>query len=222
VQLVFPDVCIACGEKLRIQENYLCLKCLHDLPRTRFHLVRNNKAEQMFWGKIPVEKAVSFFYYRKGSRFQKIIHHIKYKGLKEAGLELGRQFGFELAESKRFVSVDLLIPVPLHPQKRKKRGFNQSEWIARGLSLALNKPVSTGNVQRTLFTESQTMKTRYERWQNVAHIFKVQDPEPFMDKHILLVDDVLTTGATLEACALALVEIPGIKISIATLGFADY
>lgn len=198
------------------------MKCLHDIPRTRFHLSSENKVEQLFWGRVNIEKATSYFFFRKGSRYQKLIHFLKYKGLKEIGFEIGKHFGFEMAESGYFSDVDMIIPVPLHPKKLKKRGYNQSEWIAKGFAFGLNRPVNTDILHRIVFTSTQTRKTRFERWKNVEGIFEVTEPDKFYNKHILLVDDVITTGSTLEACAFSMQKIPGIKISVASLGYADY
>jgi len=222
VQLFFPEICITCNDKLVSQEKYICLKCLHDIPRTGFHKSSGNKVEQLFWGRVKIENATSFFYFRKGSRYQKLIHFLKYKGLKELGQEIGRHYGFELSENKEFSKLDIIIPVPLHPKKLKKRGFNQSEWIAKGISIGLGKPVNSNCLYRIVFTSTQTQKTRFERWKNVEGIFEVKMPELLKNKYILLVDDVITTGSTLEACAIALLKVPGIKISIATLAYADY
>jgi len=220
--LFYPQLCITCGERLISQEEYICLKCWFDLPVGRFENERENKVAQLFWGRVQIETATSYFHYRKGSRYQKLIHFIKYKGLKELGLIAGKRFGHTLAESDHFSSIDGIVPVPLHPKKRKKRGFNQSEWIARGIAEGLNKPVLLNNLYRKIFTPTQTRKNRFERWQNVEGIFGVNNPEEFENRHVLLVDDVVTTGSTLEACACELLKIPGTKVSIATLAFANF
>jgi ComF family protein len=220
--LFYPQLCIACGDRLISQEQYLCMKCWFDLPVSRFEKENENKVAQLFWGRVQIEHATSYFHYRKGSRYQKLIHFIKYKGLKELGMETGRRFGIMLAETENFTQVDKIVPVPLHPKKQKKRGFNQSEWIARGIAAGLNKPMSENNLYRKIFTSTQTRKNRFERWENVEGIFGVKNPVEFENRHVLLVDDVVTTGSTLEACACELLKIPGIKVSIATLAFADF
>jgi len=204
------------------QEKYICLKCLFDLPRTNFHSIHGNKVEQQLWGKVQIEHATSYFYFRKGSRYQKLIHYLKYKGLKELGEEVGKHFGFDLCESPDFSEIDVIIPVPLHPRKFRKRGYNQSEWIAKGLGFALNKPVDSNNLVRKVHTSTQTQKSRFDRWKNVEGIFEVQQPEMLHNKHVLLVDDVMTTGSTIEACSVALLKVSGLKISVATLAYADY
>lgn len=220
--LFFPDLCVTCGERLLSHEKYVCLNCWHDLPQTHFHLDLENKVAQLFWGRVQIEYATSFFAYKKGSRYQQLIHFIKYKGLKELGFETGRRFGIELNKSETFQSIDWIVPVPLHPKKLKRRGYNQSEWIARGMADSMEKPVSTDNLFRKVFTSTQTRKTRFERWQNVEGIFDVTRQEDFENKHVLLIDDVVTTGSTLEACAFQLLKIKNAKVSIATLAFADF
>src|SRR5690554_6147539 len=185
IELFYPSLCITCGGRLVSQEKYLCSKCWFDLPVSRYHLDKQNKVGQLFWGRVPVEFATSYFFYRKGSRYQQLVHYIKYKGLKELGFEAGIRFGNSLAGSRFFKSIDLLVPVPLHPQKEKLRGYNQSEWIARGISGRLNRPVSLGSLQRITHTATQTRKDRFGRWQNVKGIFKVTQPRTFQNRHIL-------------------------------------
>lgn len=222
VDLFFPKLCITCGERLISQENYLCMNCWHDLPVTNFHKNQNNKVAQLFWGRVKIENATSFFGYKKGSRYRELIHYIKYKGLKELGFETGRRFGLILAQTPEFSSIDIVVPVPLHKRKLKKRGFNQSDWIATGIAEALKKPVSTDNLFRRVFTSTQTKKNRFERFRNVEGIFAINNSVQFEEKHILLIDDVVTTGSTLEACAVELLKLRNTKVSIATLAFADY
>ena len=221
LELFFPTLCITCGERLIAQERYLCLHCWSDLPLTNFHQIQENKVAQLFWGRVQIENATAFFSYKKGSNYQHLIHFIKYKGLKELGYETGRRFGTVLSTSEKFNSVDLIIPVPLHPLKQKKRGYNQSEWIVKGISKTLEKPYSFTSLKRNLHTSTQTRKNRFERWKNVENIFEVVDPDSISGKHVLLIDDIVTTGSTLEACAYQLLKIDGVKVSIATLGFAD-
>ena len=221
-ELFFPTLCIACANRLISQEKFLCMSCWQDLPVTNFHLNSENKVAQLFWGRVEIKNATSFFSYRKGSRYQQLIHYIKYKGHKELGFETGRKFGFALLDSEEFKSVDVIVSVPLHPKKQKQRGFNQSEYIAKGLAESLQKPVSTENLFRQIHTSTQTQKNRFERWQNVEGIFGIKQNEEFVDKHILLIDDVVTTGSTLEACAFQLLKLNNTKVSIATLAFADY
>ena len=222
LDLFYPTLCIACENRLVMQEKFVCIECWHDLPVTNFHFNAENKVAQLFWGRVQIENATAFFAYNKGSRYQNLIHFIKYKGLKELGFETGSRFGTALTASPDFSSVDFVVPVPLHPKKQKIRGYNQSEWIAKGISESLKKPVSVNNLQRNLHTSTQTRKNRYERWENVENIFEVIRPDEFADKHILLIDDVVTTGSTLESCAFQLLQIENVKVSIATLAFADF
>ncbi len=222
LDLFYPTLCVTCGNRLVTQEKFLCFDCWLDLPVTNFHFDKENKVAKLFWGRVEIENGTAFFAYNKGSNYQHLMHFIKYKGLKELGFETGRRFGLALSESEDFNSIDVIVPVPLHPKKQKQRGYNQSEWIARGIAGALNKPVSADNLKRSLHTSSQTRKTRYERWENVDNIFEVTDQREFSGKHILLVDDVVTTGSTLESCAIQLLKTEGAKVSIATLAFADF
>lgn len=221
LELFFPTLCVACGERLVSQEKFLCVPCWSDLPVTNYHNTPDNKVAQLFWGRAKVEYATAYFSYKKGSNYQHLIHYTKYKGLKDLGFETGKRFGAVLRESEFFNSIDLIVPVPLHPKKQKLRGYNQSEWIANGIAETMNKPVSVQNLQRNLHTSTQTSKTRFERWQNVENIFEVTNRDEFMGKHILLIDDVVTTGSTLEACLLELLKVEQTRVSIATLGFAD-
>jgi len=222
LELFYPELCITCGDRLIRQEKYLCMNCWHDLPITNFHNRPENKVAQLFWGRVQLENATSFFAYKKGSKYQQLIHFIKYKGLKELGFTSGNKFGIQLKESENFTSVDIVIPVPLHPKKQRKRGFNQSDWIANGIANTLNRPVSVNTLFRRTHTATQTRKNRFERWQNVEDIFGVNNVEELENKHILIVDDVVTTGSTLEACAFQLLKITGVRVSVATLAFADF
>jgi ComF family protein len=221
VGLFFPDTCLGCGVSLMEQEHLICLTCTLNLPRTCFHLQRDNPVEKVFWGRVPVKGATSFLYFNKGGKVQRILHALKYRGRKEVGVCLGTLFGKDLCESHEFSSVQCIVPVPLHPGKEQKRGYNQSEMIGRGLSKSMGQPLITRALVRTVNTGSQTRKTRYNRWENVRDVFRVVDHDILRDKHILLVDDVLTTGATLEACAIKLLETEGTSVSMATLAYAQ-
>ncbi|MFZ5428671.1 MAG: ComF family protein [Bacteroidota bacterium] len=220
-ELFFPQVCITCRRKLFSSEKYICLFCIQELPRTLFHLDEENKVARLFWGRVEILYATSWLFFRKGSPYQQLIHYLKYKGLKELGQELGYLFGNDLRESP-FSGCELVIPVPLHPAKEKKRGYNQSEWIARGIAGALALPLPRAALVRAADTQTQTRKSRFERWQNVEGIFEVPDPELILGRHILLIDDVVTTGSTLEAAAQALLCSGAAGVSLATLAIADF
>ena len=220
IDLIFPDLCVVCGNNLQRNEHQLCLSCLVDIPRTNYHLIEGNPVEKRFWGKVPVCRATSYFFFQKGSSFQKLLHILKYNGNKEIGVIMGKYAALDLLETPDFATVDLIIPVPLHPKKFKSRGYNQSEWIGKGISMILNKPQDTSTLVRIKENPSQTKKSVYERFENTEDIFKLSDSTILAGKHVLLVDDVLTTGSTLEACILALLETEGIKISVFTLAVA--
>ena len=220
LHLVYPKICVACGENLMSHEDHICTNCLYNLPKTNYHQSDSNPVARLFWGRVNIFRACSFFFFNKGSKFQKLIHKLKYDGRKEIGYELGSHFGCDLTSSEDFNSVDVIIPVPLHSSKEKLRGYNQSTWIARGISASMNKPIDNDNLKRLIANETQTKKTRFERWENVQSVFHVSNPKALENKHVLLVDDVVTTGSTLEACATELARISNIKISIATLAVA--
>ncbi len=217
--LFYPRICPACKDLLNINERVLCVKCISEFPYTNYHLDAENDMAKLFWGRVMIENAASFFYFRKGSPYQHIIHEIKYNNHKNLGKDMGKWFGCELKDTP-FSYADIIIPVPLHYKKLKKRGYNQSEIIANGLSEAMNIPVETNALMRTVNTDTQTRKSKYERWTNVDGIFKVISPQKIKGKHVLLVDDVVTTGSTLEACASAVLAIENTKVSVLTLACA--
>lgn len=218
--LFFPRLCLLCGELLVDGEKCLCLSCIYKLPRTNYHLRPFNPAEQLFTGKVEIEKATAYLHYEKGGKVQQLIYAIKYKGEKEAGFQLGRQAALALHEKGFFEGIDLLLPVPLHSQRQKKRGYNQAEWIARGIASVCLLPIENKALARIRKTNTQTHKNVFDRWTNVQNIFSVKSEEPLIGKHVLVIDDVLTTGATIGACANCLSAIEGIRISILTLSIA--
>jgi len=217
--LFFPDLCVVCNSHLVNQENLICTKCLYNLPKTKFHIDPENPVAKLFWGRTKVEYATAFFYFNKGSKYQGMMHKFKYHNCKEIGFVLGKYLGTSIKDSC-FSKIDVIIPVPLHKSKFRKRGYNQSEWIGMGMSESLQKPIDSNTLIRKVATETQTRKSRFERWKNVDNIFEISDQERLKGKHILLVDDVVTTGSTLEACANAILEVEGAKVSIATLAVA--
>ncbi|HKK82032.1 MAG TPA: phosphoribosyltransferase family protein [Prolixibacteraceae bacterium] len=218
--LIYPNLCLCCNEALVKQEKHFCTPCAIGLPRTYYHLASINPVEQLFWGRVKIERATSYFLYQKGSKYQKLLHQLKYRGNQNVGVELGRMFAVDLNEVNYFAGVDYIVPVPLHPRKKRKRGFNQSEAVASGMQHVLQKEIIALNLKRRHYTSTQTRKGRFERWENVQDLFIQKDPEIFEGKHILMVDDVVTTGSTLEACAHAVLKSYGAKVSVATLAYA--
>ena len=220
ISLLYPSLCVVCGRNLYRNESLICTHCLYHIPKTNFHFLKDNPVSRLFWGRVPVESAASYYFFEKGSRFRVLIHKIKYRGEKELGFELGRIYGTELRSSGLYNRVDLVVPVPLHPRKKRKRGYNQSEWIAMGIAESMEKPLDIKSVIRAVDTVSQTKKNRYERWKNVEDIFQVNQTGRLINQHILVVDDVVTTGSTLEACARAILQVEGTKVSCVTLAMA--
>jgi ComF family protein len=222
LHLVFPHVCEGCGSDVLDVHNELCLKCLSSLPETNFHMHANNPIEKIFWGRLPVTYATAQYYFTKESLMQHLMHQLKYRGNKELGIYLGKLMGHALAASNRFSFVDALIPLPLFPVKEKKRGYNQATVLCEGIAGVLQKPVLKDVVRRVSYTDSQTKKNRVERWQNMEGRFELVNPSTIEGKHVLLVDDVITTGATLEACGKEINQVPNVQLSIATLCFSSH
>lgn len=202
-------------------EKVICTDCRYNLPLTNFHLQADNIVARQFWGKIKLEGAYSLYYFTKGGKVQNLMHHFKYKGMPQIGEMLGKIAGSQLATDATFASVDYIIPVPLHKKRLKERGYNQSACFAEGLAEKLTATVEEHNLIRTRATQTQTHRTRFERYENMQEVFAVKDPEKLKGKHVLLVDDIITTGSTLEACAIPLLEIEGLKLSIATIAYAE-
>ena len=217
----YPKLCISCGKVLLQTEHLLCLHCLHNLPETRYHEFDDSPLTKLFMGRVAVENVGSFLFYKKGNQVQKILHHLKYSGGKELGAFLGHIYGMQLLEHAKWKTVDLIIPIPLHKKKEKKRGYNQSEWIAKGLSNGMQIPYCSNMLIRSEFTETQTKKSRFHRWENVKEVFQLVNPDALQNKHILICDDVLTTGATLEAAIQKLQAAPSAKVSVVTLATAQ-
>ncbi|MGA1977377.1 MAG: phosphoribosyltransferase family protein [Bacteroidales bacterium] len=220
LSLLFPRLCYACGNHLMRNEYLICTECHILIPRTNYHLEENNPVAQLFWGRCKIEKACAFSFYNRDSRIRKLIHNLKYKGVKEIGYELGKIYGESLRSSGYTKDIDVIIPVPLHPSKQRIRGFNQSLLISEGLSYATGIPVETGSFERIVATETQTRRSRFDRWINVEGIFRLSDSSALEGKHILLVDDVITTGSTIESCANELLKARGARVSVAALAVA--
>jgi len=217
IDLFYPSVCAACYTKLNKDEKEICLLCKKSLPKTDFHLIDENPVKKLFWGRIPLHHATSYLYFTKHSKVQNLLHNIKYNGNKELAQTIGYMFGKELKNSVFYKDVDLIIPVPLHPKKLKKRGFNQSEYFGIGLSEAMEVPLSVNNLIRQTNSSTQTKKNRFQRWENVSEIFAIVEPDKIANRHLLLIDDVITTGATLEACYQALAKSGNIRLSMASI-----
>jgi len=220
VHLFYPHLCIGCGSDLLPAHELLCFQCIHELPHSGYESMPGNPVEKIFYGRTHLDAGHAGFYFAKGGLIQQLIHELKYKGNKEAGLYLSRLMGERMLYSGRFRGIAFIVPLPLAPEKEYRRGFNQAGLICNGLSEAMNIPVLRKNIIRIRNTETQTKKHRAERWENVSGSFFVNDPDLLRGKHILLVDDVITTGATLEACAAAICAAADIRISIAALAVA--
>lgn len=215
--LFYPDYCQGCGKPLLTGEHYICVDCLTDLPYTYFNNSRKNIVSELLWGRInTLTKAYSMCYFTKSSQLQSLLHNLKYNNQPEVGMELGIYLAHEL-EKVNLNDFDVIVPVPLHAKKMKIRGYNQSEKIAEGIRILITKPIDTKSVIRKIFTNTQTKKNKVERWENVKDIFEVKHPENLKNKHILLVDDVITTGATIEALSNTIEKVPGVKISVASV-----
>jgi ComF family protein len=221
VSLLFPELCQSCGEGLVAGEDILCLDCRYNLPFTDFHLKPDNMVAQQFWGKINLEAAYSLCYFTKGGKMQHLMHNFKYKGVQKIGILLGNIAGEQLMQNPVFKGVDVVIPVPLHKSRLRKRGYNQSMCFAEGLSQKIGVPADENNLVRVRATETQTHRSRFSRFENMQQVFTLVKPEALINKHVLLVDDVVTTGSTLEACGTELLKIEGLKLSIATIACAE-
>jgi len=220
LSLIYPRYCEACEENLFKHEDLLCNKCLLTLPKGRYHLQTHNELELLFAGRIPTISVMSLFVYQKCGRVQKILHAIKYQQQKELARFAGKLFAGENEIKNTLSGVDFVLPIPLHKNKLKVRGYNQSQLFAEGICSTLNIPLDAESLTRVRETSTQTKKRKYQRWENVEGIFEVAYPTKLEGKHVLLVDDVITTGATLEAAWQALKHCRDIKISIASIAFA--
>lgn len=220
--LFYPRLCAACGESLHRNEETVCAKCRGALPRTDYERHPDNQLAQILYGEIPFHAVTACYFFSKKGKTQHLVHELKYSGNREAGLFLGRQLGESIKDAPQFQGIDIIIPVPLHPKRERKRGFNQAYIIAQGISEVTGFPIGTRYLLRTVYNETQTHKTAEERRNNVKGIFEARHTEELRGKHVLLVDDVMTTGATIASCAHELESIPGITLSIATATHAVY
>lgn len=220
LDVVFPRTCSVCGSPLASHEKHLCTGCLVDIPKTDFHLQHFNPMEQLFAGKVLIHRASGFFFYEKGSPYSNLLHDFKYRNLPQLAFFLASLYARELQQHHFFAHIHYIIPVPLHRSKLISRGYNQSEMIARGFSSVTGIPVLTDIIVAHHPHESQTDKGIYERWANTQGVFSAVNTHLIENKHVLIVDDVVTTGATLLSASLSISSVPGVTISLATLGVA--
>lgn len=220
MSLIYPRHCEACGNGLFKHEAYICNYCKLNLPKSNYHKNSQNELSLTFTGRVPLVNSLCFYLFEKSGKVQKLLHAIKYQNQKELAQFIGELYAQDLVKEKTLDDIDVIIPIPLHKNKLKLRGFNQSEWFAKGLAKVLEKPMEISSFERKQETSTQTKKQKYQRWENVEGIFGVKDPAALINKHILLVDDVITTGATIEAAWLALKEVEGIEISVISIAFA--
>ena len=220
LDLISPRCCVVCGHRLSVTEDTLCARCNFHLPRTDFYKdAYENELARLFWGQIPIERATAFFYYEAHAETANILYELKYKDHPEIGEVMGRMLAKEIHPSGFFDGIDGIVPIPLAKKRQRQRGYNQSKEIAKGISEITGLPVFDKVVRRTTYEGSQTSKGRWERNENVEHVFELIAPETIQGRHLLLIDDVVTTGATVVACAKELLKTANVKISVLTLGF---
>ena len=220
LSLIYPRYCEACAGDLFGHERFICTHCRLNLPKSNYHKLPESELAKVFYGRVPLVNAASCYLYEKSGKIQRLLHAIKYEDQKELGEFLGDLYGRELSKEFSFQDIHSIIPIPLHKNKLKLRGYNQSEWFARGLSKSMQKELDTSSLKRVVDTATQTKKKKFQRWENVEGIFKLNESAKLANKHVLLVDDVVTTGATIEACWGALRHIPGIRVSLVSIAFA--
>ena len=219
--LFYPNICANCKEQLLQNEKVICTFCRHDLPLTNFQSYTKNKVSRIFSGRITIEKAYALLFFRKQGITKNLIHDLKYKGNEEVGVFFGNWIGEIVAKNKEFSTVDFIVPVPIHAKKKKIRGYNQVTKFGECLSMHLKVPLNEDVLIRQSATKTQTLKSRFERFNDLESKFSAKNTSIFKEKHILIIDDVITTGATLEACAQELLKTPGIKISILTMSYTE-
>lgn len=220
LDFISPRLCVVCGQRLAPTERSLCSVCLFHLPRTDFHQKPlDNPMAQLFWGQAPIEKAAALFYYHPHSETAQLVYRLKYNNRPDIGEDMGRVMANELQAADFFSDIDVLLPVPLASKRLRQRGYNQSEQLAKGISDITHLPIVSKALRRKHFQQSQTTLNRWQRQENVEDTFWLKDGSQLQDKHVLLIDDICTTGATLISCANTLKDIKGIRISVLTLGF---
>ena len=219
--LFFPHLCAGCGSHMLAYSQSICIRCLSRLPETGFFSQPDNPVEKTFWGRIPVQAAGSRYYYTGSSRMKNILHELKYGGNRECGISLGRLIGHSLLASGRFTGIDIAVPMPLFEAKKRLRGYNQAALLAEGASAILQIETDDGIVKRTMNTSTQTKKGRTERWENVKEGFMIPQPSAVKGRSVLLIDDVVTTGASMEACGRALLDAGCNGLFIATAAFTE-
>jgi ComF family protein len=220
VNLLFPKLCQACKANLLGTEQLLCTHCLYNLPYTNFHTQPENIVARQFWGKLSLQYAYALLYFEKGGNVQQLMHQFKYRNMPQIGNKLGQIAGGHLQLNNVLNTVNCIIPVPLHKSRLRERGYNQSTHFAQGLADKLTAEVVEHNLIRIVKTATQTHKNRFARFENMQQVFTVKQPEKLEGKHVLLVDDIVTTGSTLEACAQELLKVPGLTLSIAAIAYA--
>lgn len=221
LSLLYPNLCLACHQSPALATSVLCLRCQYHIAPTNYHLQTPNPVLDRFWGRVELEHACTGFIFNKGGALQKLIHALKYNNQQQVGRELGQLCGELLHQTAPYTSIDCIIPVPLHPKKLRQRGYNQATLFAQGIAAVLQKPCLEKHLLRSKYTTTQTKKSRLERLANVEDAFIIQEVAALQHQHILLVDDVITTGATLEACAQKLLAIEGVRVSIIAIALAS-
>jgi len=219
--LFFPISCASCEKPILRNERLLCIECRHRLPLVNFHNINDKKIEKVFYGRVPVQNATSLFVFEKDSLVQNLIHNLKYRGREEIGVELGVWLGENLIQNTDYQNINIIIPVPIHKKRRRERGYNQVEKFGIELAKKLEAEYIDTVLKKISYHSKQSKHQKHSRWTNTAETFGVDHPSLLENKHILLVDDIITTGATIEACIEKLKDIKGITISVATMAVAE-
>jgi ComF family protein len=219
LHMLFPSLCFGCEENSVDKEEMICIHCKLTLPFTSFEIIRNNPVEKLFWGRVPVLFSTSTFYYSEKTSIQNIIHHIKYRDQKELGIFMGNMMGDRLRILLQENNTDICMPMPLHPTREKKRGYNQASLLCEGMQQTTGIPYNDLVLERRIATDTQTQKNRTARWNNVKDVFAINLPKRIQNKNIVLVDDVITTGASMEACAHILLENGAKTVAITSLAY---